>query len=320
MGVAPGAQGRVRPHLSVVSPVFNEEACVRELCRQLAAALPAITEDYEILLVDDGSRDRTWEIIGELTAADPRVKGLRFSRNFGHHMALTAGLDHCAGDWVVLMDSDLQDPPDAIPALYARAREGFDVVVARRKGKQHGWVKRQLSYAFYKVLSWLTDTPYDDEIGIFRILSRRSVDALCTLRESSRFILGLIEWIGFPRSEISVTHGRRFGGETKYPLRKQLALAMDATLSFSDKPLKLAVYLGFGFSVVGGLHALSIVVRALMGRIVVMGYASLISSLLLIGGVIIVTVGLVGLYVGNIFRQVKARPLYIVADRHEVNR
>lgn len=302
------------PHLSVVSPIFNEEQCLGELVRRLSEALQQITDDYEILLVDDGSRDRSWAMICDLHASDSRVKGLRFSRNFGHHRAITAGLDHSTGDWVVVMDSDLQDPPEAIPALYARAREGFDVVLAKRMNKQHGLVKRLASRAFYGVLTYLSGVPYDDQVGVFRILSRRAVVALCSLRESARFFLGLVEWIGFPRTSIEVAHGERYAGQTKYSLHKQFALAFDAILSFSDKPLKLTVYLGVAFACAGLVHASTIVVLALLGQIAVMGYASLMSAILVVGGVTIVSVGLVGLYVGNIFEQVKGRPLYIVAD------
>lgn len=305
-------------HLSVVTPVFNEVECLPELYRQLSEVLPTISPDYEIVLVDDGSRDGSWEKICELQTRDARVRGVRFSRNFGHHRAITCGLDHSSGDWVVVMDSDLQDSPSAIPALYARACEGFDIVLAKRRGKQHGLLKRLASRAFYAGLSYLTDVPYDDSIGVFRILSRRAVVALCSLRESARFFLGLVHWIGFRQSSIDVAHGQRFAGETKYPLSKQLALAMDATLSFSDKPLKLTVYVGLAFAGAGIVHACTIVARALLGQIVVMGYASLMSAVLTVGGVTIVTVGLVGLYVGNIFQQVKGRPLYVVADRCDV--
>lgn len=303
------------PKVSVVTPVFNEEECVPELYRRLAEVLETITPDFEIVMVDDGSRDRSWERVCELQARDPRVRGLRFSRNFGHHYAITCGLDHSQGDWVVVMDSDLQDPPEAIPALYAKALEGFDIVLAHRKNKQFGFFKRLASSLFYRVLSYLSDAPYSDQVGVYRILSRRAVAALCSLRESARFFLGLVNWIGFPQSSIEVAHGRRYAGETKYSLYKQIALASDAIRSFSEKPLTLTVYLGLLFAGCGALYAVSIVVRALLGEIVVMGYASLMAAMLIIGGVIIVTIGLVGLYVGKIFQQVKGRPLYIVGDR-----
>ncbi len=301
--------------ISVVAPVYNEQGCVPELCRQLLEVLPQLAGEFEIILVDDGSRDCSWETICELGARHPQIKGLRFSRNFGHHYAITAGLDQTTGDWTVVMDSDLQDSPAAIPALVAKACEGYDVVLARRQNRQFSWFKNLSAKVFYRVFRYVTDSRYDGEAGVFRILSRRAVEALRQLPEVDRFFPALVDWVGFPQSHIYVTHGKRFAGDTKYPFRKQVALAVNAMLSFSDKPIVVIVYFGLTVAVTSLLYAAYIVLRYLLGTIVVLGYASIFTAVSFFGGMTIATLGLVGLYVGRIFRQVKGRPVYIVADR-----
>ena len=301
--------------ISVVAPVYNEEECVPELCRQLLSVLPALADNFEIILVDDGSRDRSWEIICELGRMYPQIKGLRFSRNFGHHNAVTAGLDVTTGDWTVVMDSDLQDSPAAIADLLAKASEGYDVVLARRRNRQFGWFKNLSAKVFYRVFRYVTDSRYDGEAGVFRILSRRVVEALRRLPEVERFFPALVDWVGFRQSHIYVTHGKRFAGDTKYPLKKQVALAVNAMLSFSDKPIVVIVYFGLTVAALSMLYAPYIVVRYLMGKIVILGYASIFTAVSFFGGMTIATLGLVGLYVGRIFRQVKGRPVYIVGDR-----
>jgi polyisoprenyl-phosphate glycosyltransferase len=301
--------------LSVVSPVYNEEACVPELCRQLLAVLPSAVDEFEIILVDDGSRDGSWEAISALSHRYPQIRGLRFSRNFGHHRAITAGLNHASGDWIVVMDSDLQDPPGAIPELLDKTREGYDVVVARRKNRQFHWLKNLNSRVFCYVFEYLTDTPYDSEAGVFRIMSRRVVKALAGLPEVDRFFPALVNWVGFRQSHIYVNHGKRFAGETKYPFRKQMALAVDAMLSFSDKPIISIVYLGVAVATLSLLYATYIVLRGLFGApFSAAGYASIFTAVSFFGGLTIATLGLIGLYIGRIFRQVKARPVYILAE------
>jgi len=306
------------PLISVVSPVFNESGCIQEFYAEVSAALSLITEAWQIVLVDDGSRDDSWKQIRALAEKDARVTGVRFSRNFGHHIAITAGLDHCDGDWVVTMDSDLQDPPDAIPLLLTKAREGFDVVVALREARKHHLIKRLLSRAFYAVYRNLTGTRIDPRVGVFRIMSRRVVDSLKEMRESGRFFVGMVEWVGFRQSTLSVEQRVRYAGETKYPLGKQILLAADAILSFSESPLKFVAYTGLVMSVISVGYGLYIVGRALAGRIIVLGYASLAAAIFFTGGLTVFTVGIVGLYVGRIFRQVQGRPLYIVAERTTV--
>jgi dolichol-phosphate mannosyltransferase len=301
--------------ISVVSPVFNESACIQAFYTEVSAALSSVTDNWEIVLVDDGSRDDSWQQIRQLAGIDIRVRGVRFSRNFGHHIAITAGLDHCDADWVVTMDSDLQDPPDAIPRLLERALEGFDVVVALREGRKHGLIKRMFSRVFYAAYSYLTDTHYDPRVGVFRIMSRKVVENLRQMRELSRFLTGMVEWVGFAHDAIRVKHRPRHAGETKYPLHKQILLAVNAVLSFSEKPLKFVAYAGLLMSLLSTAYGSYIVYLALAGRIVVLGYASLAAAIFFTGGVTVFTVGLVGLYVGRIFRQVQGRPLYVLAER-----
>ena len=301
--------------ISVVAPVFNESACIGEFHRRVSAAAAAITHDWELILVDDGSRDDSWPQIQRLAAQDSHVRGIRFSRNFGHHLSITAGLDAAAGDYVVVMDSDLQDPPEAIPLLHAEARRGFDHVIAVRGQRHDPWFKRVASRWFYRVFAWLTDASFEPQAGVFRIMSRRFLDVLRHMRETGRFFPGLADWVGFERSTVVVDHGARFAGETKYPLRKQFALALTTVLSFSDKPLLCVMYAGLVMSLLSVAYGCVLVVLALTGRIVVLGYASLASAIFFVGGFTIFSTGVVGIYVGRIFRQVQHRPLYVVAER-----
>jgi len=302
------------PTISVVSPVFNESLCLDELHRRLTSTLSGLTHSYEIILVDDGSSDDSWARIAELSRRDSHVHGVRFSRNFGHHLSIAAGLDHATGDWIVVMDSDLQDQPESIPELYAKAQEGFDTVLACRKLRHDPLLKRVLAHLFYTVYAVLTDSVYDSQAGVFRIMSRRVVDVLRQMRESSRFFPGMVDWVGFARSRIYVEHMARFAGETKYPLRKQIALAIHTVLSFSDKPLVYVMNTGLCMAALSILYGLYIIVAKLAGGMVVLGYASIAAAVFLVGGFTIFAVGLVGLYVGRIFRQVQGRPLYVVAE------
>lgn len=304
--------------LSVVIPVYNEEQCVVELYSRLKSTVVELVSSYELILVDDGSVDGSWTLIEDIAKNDPNIKAIKFSRNFGHHVAISAGLDQAEGDWVVLMDADLQDAPEDVARLYSAAVNGSaDIVVAKRKMRKHGKVKQFLSGMFYAFLSRVSDIQFDPEVGVFRIMSKRVVAEICRLRESSRFFPGISQWVGFVNESIDVQHQARFAGETKYPLTRQIALAANATLSFTDKPLKIAIYIGLLFSLLGLVHGLSIVIRAMLGQIIVLGYASLMSAMLAIGGVTICTIGITGLYVGRIFKEVKNRPLYVVEEMLE---
>jgi glycosyltransferase involved in cell wall biosynthesis len=299
-------------HISVVTPVYRAEGCLGELYTRLVAALESVTRDFEIVMVEDCGGDRSWEIIGELAAADPRVKGLQFSRNFGQHYGITAGLDHCDGDWVVVMDCDLQDRPEEIPRLYAKAQEGYDVVLALRGKRNHPLHKRLMSRAFYRLLSWLADTEYDSEAGNFRIVSRKVVENFCRMREQLRFFGGLMNWMGFPATAIDVQHDQRREGRSTYTFAKLWRLATETIIAYSDKPLRLSIRFGFLMSLLAFAGAIYILIEALVYGSPVVGWPSLFVSLYFLGGIIISILGIIGIYLGKTYDEAKRRPLYIV--------
>jgi polyisoprenyl-phosphate glycosyltransferase len=301
--------------ISVVIPVYRAEDCLEELYRRLKAALETVSESFEIVLVEDGGGDRSWEIIQALSRRDPRVKGLQFSRNFGQHYGITAGLDHCDGDWVVVMDCDLQDRPEEIPRLHARAQEGFDVVLARRGKRNDPKSKIVASALFYGLFSYLSEIRYDGQVGNFRIMSRRVVDEYRRLRERLRFFGALVQQLGFPTTSIEVQHDPRFAGETTYDFRKLVKLAGDAVIAYSDKPLRLAVKLGFTVSLLAFLAGIVVGLRALFFGSAISGWASIMISIYFMGGIITALLGMIGIYLGKTFDETKKRPLYIVMSR-----
>jgi dolichol-phosphate mannosyltransferase len=305
-------------HISVVTPVCNEEGCLRELYRRLKATLETITQDFEIVMVDDGGQDRSWDVISELAEQDKRVKGLQFSRNFGQHYGITAGLDHCDGDWVVVMDCDLQDQPEAIPKLYAQVQAGYDVVLALRGKRKDAPIKRLSSWFFFKVFNYFTDMHHNSQVGNFRIMSRRVVENFRTVREQLRFIGGIVDWMGFKQTSIPVQHAERFSGKGAYNLGRQWRLAQDIIIAFSDKPLRLAIRLGFLISALALLYGLYIIYRALFLGGPVQGWPSLIVSMYFLGGIIIVILGVMGIYLGRTYNETKKRPLYIIRERKNV--
>ena len=298
--------------ISVVTPVYRAEGCLEELYRRLVAALSGITQDFEIVMVEDCGGDRSWEIIRELARRDPRVKGLQFSRNFGQHYGITAGLDHCDGDWVVVMDCDLQDRPEEIPRLYAKAQEGYDVVLASRGVRADGVAKRFGSWLFYRLFSWLADIDYDGSSGNFRVISRKVVAAFRQMREQLRFFGGQVKWMGFPTASIVVRHDERYAGPSTYTLAKLLRLATETIVAYSDKPLRLSVRFGFALAAIAFCFGIYIVVHAVLYGSPIVGWASLIVSFYFIGGVIIAILGMIGIYLGKTFDEAKKRPLYIV--------
>jgi dolichol-phosphate mannosyltransferase len=302
------------PHLSIVTPVYKAENCLDELYRRLVESLEPLTRDFEIIMVEDCGGDRSWEIVKRLSAADSRVKGLQFSRNFGQHYGITAGLDVAEGDWVVVMDCDLQDRPEEIPALYAKAQEGYDVVLARRGGRTDGTLKRFSSWCFYRLLSWLADTEYDSAAGNFRIISRKVVLACRQMREQLRFFSGLVNWMGFPTVSIEVSHAERHNGRSTYTFGKLWKLAVDTIIAYSDKPLRLAVGFGFIMSIFSFVAGLSILLRSAVHGSSVVGWPSLFVSVYFIGGITISILGVLGIYLGKTFDEAKKRPLYIVMN------
>lgn len=301
-------------HISVVIPVYRAEGCLHELYRRLKNSLETITHDFEIVMVEDCGGDSSWQIIAQLAQADARVKGYQFSRNFGQHYGITAGLDQCTGDWAVIMDCDLQDQPEEIPRLYAKAQEGFDVVLARRGKRKDALPKRIASYAFYKLFSYLAGIRYDAEVGNFRIISKKVVKYFQTMREKLRFFGGMVDWMGFPTTSISVQHAERFEGKSTYTFRKLLTLATETIIAYSDKPLKLSIRFGFAMSFFAFLYGLYILYRALVYGSAITGWSSLIVSFYLLGGIIIGILGIIGIYLGKTFDETKKRPLYIIMN------
>ena len=300
------------PLISVVVPVYKAENCLDELYQRLRQALETISPDFEIVLVEDCGGDRSWEVIERLAKQDARVKGIQFSRNFGQHYGITAGLDHCSGDWVVVMDCDLQDRPEEIPRLYAKAQEGYDIVLARRGRRQDPLLKRFTSWLFYKLFSYLADIEYDGETGNFRIMSRKVVESFRKMREQLRFFGGLVQWLGFPTASIEVQHAGRHEGQSSYTFAKLWKLATETIIAYSDKPLRLAVRFGFLMALFAFCYGVYTLIRATLYDIPIMGWSSLIVSLYFIGGIIISILGILGIYLGKTFDESKKRPLYIV--------
>ncbi len=299
-------------HISVVVPVYRAESCLEELYRRLKAALEPLTADFEIMLVEDCGGDRSWPLIVALAQRDPRVKGIQFSRNFGQHYGITAGLDRCNGDWVVVMDCDLQDRPEEIPRLYAKAQEGHEIVVARRGKRSDPLLKRFSSWLYYSVFSWLADMSYDPQAGNFRILSRKVINNYRNMRERSRFFGSLINWMGFPFTSIDVQHDERFAGDSSYTFGKLWRLGAETIIAYSDKPLRLAVRLGFFIATCAFLYGLYILFLALFHGSPVTGWSSLIVSIYFMGGVIVAILGILGIYLGKTYDETKCRPLYVI--------
>lgn len=301
-----------RPHLSVVIPVYKAEHCLDELYRRLKDSLEKISPQFEILLVEDCGGDNSWQVIERLAAADPRVRGIQFSRNFGQHYGITAGMDHCTGDWVVVMDCDLQDRPEEIPRLYAKAQQGYDIVLARRGERRDPLMKRMTSALFYRLFSYLADIEYDGQTGNFRIMSRKVAENFRDMREQLRFFGGLVQWLGFPTASIDVEHAERFEGNSSYTFAKLWRLATETIIAYSDKPLRLSVRFGFTMATLAFCYGIYILAHALIYGSPIPGWNSLIVSLYFIGGIIISILGIIGIYLGKTFDESKKRPLYIV--------
>jgi glycosyltransferase involved in cell wall biosynthesis len=303
------------PDISIVSPVYCCADCLRALCLRIDTTLAATGASYEIILVDDASPDAAWPVMRELAAADPRIKALALSRNFGQHSAIAAGLEHARGRRVVVMDCDLQDRPEEIAALYAKAQEGYDIVFAEREVRRDGWFKRTSSRAFIALLNWLSGADYDYRTANFGIYSRAVIDAVRSMGDRARFFPIMVRWTGFKRTSIPVQHDARGNGGSSYTLRKLLKLALDIMLSYSDKPLRLVATAGIVISLIALAMAAFSLYRYLHGDVTVAGYTSLIASMWLLAGVMLFCMGIIGLYVGRAFESVKSRPHFIVRER-----
>jgi polyisoprenyl-phosphate glycosyltransferase len=314
----PGEQlgsGGLRPTYSLVVPAYNEEGAIEELGARLGALMDCLDADAEAILVDDGSSDRTYELMLEIARADTRFKLVKLSRNFGHQIALTAGVDVTAGDAVIVLDADLQDPPEVVLELAARWREGYDVVYAIRDVREgETWFKRKTAAWFYRGFNRISEVEVPLDVGDFRLVDRRALDVFARMRESNRFVRGMFSWIGLRQTGVLYRRKERFAGETKYPLRKMLRFAMTGVISFSPAPLRFALRIGFFVSFVAfGLGLWSLIVK-LTGLYTVPGWTSIVVPMSFIGGVQLIVLGVIGEYIGDIHAEVKARPLYVIAE------
>lgn len=302
--------------ISVVIPFLNEEGNLPELHARLSAVFEGRSETPEFLFVDDGSTDGSFQCLENLRSADPRIRILQLSRNFGHQAAITAGLDHVTGDAAVIMDADLQDPPEVLPDLLAKWHEGFEVVYAvRRKREGEGFFKKLLAAGFYRIFRGLCSMDVPVDAGDFRLIDRSVVDALAGMRESHRYMRGMVSWIGFKQCAVEYDRAARLAGETKYPILKSLKLAWDGITSFSAKPLQWMMNLGLIVALISALFAFRIIWLKLSGDgDLVSGWASLAVLVLFLGGVQLAAIGLLGQYVSRVFDEAKGRPLYILRD------
>lgn len=303
------------PTLTVVVPCFNEEAVISETHRRLSESLPRCGCTFEIIYVNDGSRDQTLAILKEIQCKHSYVRVLSFTRNFGHPLAVSAGIDHAAGEAVVLIDADLQDPPEVIGQMLDKWREGYDVVYGQRRSRTgETYLKLLTAKWFYRVINSLSDVPIPLDTGDFRLMSRQVVEVIKRMPERDRFIRGMVSWVGFRQHALQYERAQRFAGESKYPLRKMLAFATDGILSFSIKPLRLSTATGFltsGLALLGILYALAM---RLLTNYWVSGWTLLMISVLFLGGVQLICLGIIGEYVGRIYSETKRRPLYLIGE------
>ncbi|MBN2549142.1 MAG: glycosyltransferase family 2 protein [Anaerolineales bacterium] len=307
------------PTITLVAPNYNESASLPEFYRRVREVMEKLGESWELVLVDDGSTDGTTEMIRELGKQDPHVRPVIFARNFGHQIAVTAGLDYSRGQAVVIMDADLQDPPEVIPDLVAKWREGYEIVYAVRTEREgETWFKLFTARLFYRLIYRITDVDIPMDTGDFRLLDRKAVAVLNSMREKHRFLRGMSVWVGFRQVGVSYKRAARFAGETKYPLKKMIKFASDAITGFSYFPLQLATYLGF---LAAGLSILAIPVvifTRLAGMQAFLGQATTLIAVLFLGGVQLISLGILGEYIGRLYDEVRDRPLYIVREAPDI--
>jgi len=301
--------------ISVVAPAYRCASCLKELHRRLCATLEQLTPHFEIILVNDASPENDWQVICELAALDPRVKGINLSRNFGQHYAIAAGIDHARGDWVVVMDADLQDQPEEILRLHVRAQEGYDVVFATRGNRQDPFLKKLYSRLFTRVINALSSVHVVEGLSNFSIFSRQVADHFRALRERARSFGLLMLWLGFRVSYVEVVHGARYAGTTSYTFLKALRFALDSLVSQSDQPLRISIKLGFLTSALSASYACWLAIRYYLLGVAVAGWTSVMVSLFFLTGVILADLGIIGLYLGKVFDEAKRRPLYVVREQ-----
>jgi polyisoprenyl-phosphate glycosyltransferase len=303
------------PTYSLVVPAHDEEGVIVELVARLTEVMDALDGDAEAILVDDGSRDRTYELMLLTTSEDPRFRLIRLSRNFGHQIALTAGVDLAAGDAVIVLDADLQDPPEVVLELAARWRDGYDVVYAVREAREgETRFKRATASAFYRAFNRISEVQVPVDVGDFRLVDRRALDVFSQMRESNRFVRGMFSWIGLRQTGVLYHRQERFAGETKYPLRKMLRFAATGVISFSAAPLRAALNLGFFVSIVSFVILVWSLVVKLSGLFDVPGWTSIVVVVSFIGGIQLIVLGVIGEYIGDIHAEVKRRPLYVISE------
>lgn len=300
---------------SIIVPMYNEEEVIEETHKRLRQVLDRTGESYELVYVNDGSRDRTVEIVNRLLQEDSHIQFINFSRNFGHQIAITAGMDYARGQAIVVIDADLQDPPEVILDMIDKWKEGFDVVYGvRLKRKGETYFKKVTALLFYRLLRSMTNVEIPVDTGDFRLIDRKVADVLKGLKEKNRFVRGLVSWVGFRQTSVEYVRDERWAGETKYPLKKMLRFAMDGITSFSYKPLKLATYIGFTMSAASFLYLLFIVLQKLFTDSVTAGWTSIVAINLFFNGIILILLGVIGEYIGRIYDESKDRPLYIVQE------
>jgi len=305
--------------ISVVIPCYKCAKSIDELYTRLISTLEKFTNPFEIIFINDASPEYDWDVIKNLSLKDNRVKGINLSKNFGEYHALTAGLDHCLGDWIIIMDGDLQDRPEEIPKLYAKIQEGFDIVSAKRRKRKDNFIKKIQSKLFYMLFSYLTDTQQDPDINNFGMYNKRTIDTIKDMKERTRFFPIMIKWIGFNSETVEVEHSERKYGKTGYSFKKLLELSTDTIIAFSDKPLRLLIKFGFCIVLLSFVSIIYLIMDYIMGwSRIVPGWSSMIVSIWLSTGIIIILVGTVGIYIGKIFDEVKKRPLYIIKDKANI--
>jgi polyisoprenyl-phosphate glycosyltransferase len=306
----------MKPTISIIAPIFNEFHNIPELYRRINEVMDSVEETWELILIDDGSTDDSTDLLRQLAEKDSRVKTVIFARNFGHQIAVTAGLDYSSGQAVVIIDADLQDPPELILEMLAKWREGFEVVYAVRSEREgEGWFKLFTASLFYRLIYRITDVDIPLDTGDFRLMDRKVVDVMNSMREKHRFLRGMAAWVGFKQIGLPYRRAARYSGKTKYPFRKMFRLALNAITGFSYFPLQLATYLGF-FSAGISLIAIPIVIiERLAGQQAFIGQATTLIAVLFLGGVQLISLGILGEYIGRLYDEAKGRPLYIVRER-----
>ena len=305
--------------ISVVSPVYQAESTVPLLVSELMSALASLSGSFEIILVDDRSRDGSWEAIRNECKKNPHIKGLRLSRNFGQHPAISAGLSIATGEWIVVMDCDLQDKPDQISALYKKAIEGYDIVFARRRVRQDSFLRVISSRIFYSFFSYLTESSQDSTIANFGIYRKKVINAILDMNDTIQYFPAMVQWVGFKSTSVDIEHSRRLHGSSNYNLRKLLRLAFNNIIAFSDKPLRLSARAGLVLSLISVMIGLIYFAAYLLGYVQIVGYASLIISIWLTAGLNMFVLGLVGIYVGKSFEKIKGRPVFVIDENLNID-